>query len=130
MNILQDLKQINSDFIFFGDDIKNSIIENGIFTRLIYSDHYMILNCMYILIDPTEFSHNVLIETLIELEQTILTKIEINKNAQYKIKDYLKHLSLSFMFEDKLKKCILKIAGIWQTDIEYGIIFKFLEINS
>ena len=130
MNILQNLKQINSDFIFLGDDIKNSIIENGIFTRLIYSDHYMILNCMYILIDPTEFSHKVLIETLIELEQTILSKIEINKKTQYKIKDYLKHLNLSSMFEDKLKKCILKISGIWQTDIEYGITFKFLELDS
>jgi hypothetical protein len=131
MNILLSLKHINNDFIFFGDPIKNSIIENGTFTRLIYSDHFMTLNGMYIWFDSIELSQREMIEILIELEKTILFKIDVvHKNAQYKIREYLKHLTAKSLDEFKLNKCILKISGIWETKIEYGITFKFLELNS
>ena len=130
MNILQNLKHINNDFIFFGDPIKNSIIENGTFTRLIYSDHFMTLNGIYIWFDLTELSQREMIETLVELEKTMLFKIDIvHKNAQYKIRDYLKHLSSRSVEEFKLNKYVLKISGIWETNIEYGITFKFLDMK-
>lgn len=130
MNILLDLKQLNNDFIFFGDPIKNSIIENGIFTRIIYSDSLMALNSLYILFDMTYFSQREMIEMLIELEKTILFKIDIiNKISQYKIRDYLKHLISRTSDEFKLNKYILKISGIWETNIDYGITFKFIEMK-
>lgn len=130
MNILLSLKHINNDFIFFSDPIKNSIIENGTFTRLIYSDHFMTLNGIYIWFDSTELSQREMNETLVELEKAILFKIDIvHKNAQYKIRDHLKHLNSRSVDEFKLNKCILKISGIWETNIEYGITFKFLEMK-
>lgn len=130
MNILLDLKQVNNDFIFFNDPIKNSIIENGTFTRIIYSDSLMALNSLYISFDMSDLSQREMIETLVELEKMILFKIDIsNKNCQYKIKDYLRHLSSRTSDEFKLNKYILKISGIWETNIEYGITFKFLEMK-
>lgn len=125
MNILLNLKQINTDYIFFGEQIKNSIIENGKFTRLIYSDSDMCLNGLHIYFDTSLINQREMIDLLIELEKIILFKIDtLNKTAQYKIKDYLKWMN-SKNYED-YKKCILKISGIWETNEEYGITFKFL----
>lgn len=128
MNILLNLKQVNNDYIFFNDTIKNSIIENGTFTRIIYSDSIMSINSLYISFDFDELTQREIVETLIELEKNILFKIDvINKNAQYKIKDYLKHLSSRTSDDFKLSKYVLKISGIWETKIDYGITFKFLD---
>lgn len=125
MNILLNLKQINTDYIFFGEPIKNSIIENGKFTRLIYSDSDMCLNGLHIYFDTNSINQREMIDLLIELEKIILFKIDIsNKTGQYKIKDYLKWMN-SKNYED-YKKCILKISGIWETNEDYGITFKFL----
>jgi hypothetical protein len=130
MNILLDLKQLNNDYIFFNDPIKNSIIENGIFTRIIYSDSLMALNSLYISFDTIDLSQREMIEILIELEKTILFKIDIhNKNAQYKVRDYLKHLNTKLSDDFKLNKYVLKLSGIWETNIDYGITFKFLEMK-
>lgn len=128
MNILLNLKQVNNDYIFFNDTIKNSIIENGTFTRIIYSDSIMSINSLYISFDFDELTQREIVETLIELEKNILFKIDvINKNAQYKIKDYLKYLSSRTSDDFKLSKYVLKISGIWETKIDYGITFKFLD---
>lgn len=125
MNILLNLKQINADYIFFGEPIKNSIIENAKFTRLIYSDADMCLNGLYIYFDSSLINQREMIDLLIELEKIILFKIDIlNKTAQYKIKDYLKWIN-SKNYED-YKKYTLKISGIWETNEDYGITFKFL----
>lgn len=128
MNILLNLKQVNNDYIFFNDPVKNSIIENGIFTRIIYSDSIMTINSLYISFDLDVLSQREMIDILIELEKCILFKIDItNKNAQYKIKDYLKHLISRTNDDFKLNKYVLKISGIWETNIDYGITFKFLD---
>lgn len=144
MNILLNLNQVNQDYIFFGETIKNSIIENGMFTRIIYSDHLMTLNGLYITFCQYNYGDDYLandnqynkiiqkgiIETLIELEKLILFKIDINeKNCQYKMKEYFKHLTLKLGDDFKIKNYLLKISGIWQTSNEYGITFKLLEFN-
>lgn len=125
MNILLNLKQINADYIFFGEPIKNSIIENANFTRLIYSDSDMCLNGLHIYFDTNLINQREMIDLLIELEKIILFKIDIlNKTSQYKIKDYFKWIN-SKIYED-YKKYILKISGIWETNEDYGITFKIL----
>lgn len=139
MNILLDLNQINQDYVFYGETIKNSIIENGMFTRIIYSDSIMTLNGLYITFfqdeysteyEATKLNQKKNIETLIELEKAILFKIDITeKICQYKIKDYLKNLTLKLGDNFKINKYILKISGIWETSNEYGITFKFLDIK-
>jgi len=127
MNILVNLKQINTDYIFFGETIKNSIIENGKFTRLIYSDADMCLNGLHIYFDSNLINQREIMDMLIELEKIILFKIDIlNKTAQYKIKDYLKWMNTKNCEDYKINKYVLKISGIWETNEDYGITFKFL----
>lgn len=129
MNILLHLKEINHDYIFFGDSIKNSIIENGIFYRIIYSNTLMSLNSLFISFEMNINSQKEMIEILTELEKVILSKIDTTKHPQYKIKDYLKFLTSKGGEEFKLNKYILKISGIWETETDYGITFKFLDIK-
>jgi len=114
MNIILHLKQINSDYIFYGDPVKNSIIENAVFTRIIYSNQLMSLNGLYISFKPNETDNKInqkeLIELLIELEKIILFKIDINKkNCQYKIRDYLKVLNSKYGDDFKINNYILTI---------------------
>ena len=137
MNILLDLNNINYDYIFYSEPIKNSIIENGMFTRLIYSDTTMTLNGLFIsfsdglgLYNREKITQKKIIEQLIELEKIILFKADINnKTCQYKIRDYFKFLNLRLGEELNLNKYILKISGIWETTSEYGITFKFMDIK-
>jgi len=140
MNILLNLNQVNPDYIFYGEITKNSIIENGMFTRIIYSDSLMTLNGLHITFHQHEYGigynendkiiQKGIIETLIELERIILFKIDITeKTCQYKIKDYLKNLSSKLGDNFKVNKYLLKISGIWETTNEYGITFKFLDMK-
>jgi hypothetical protein len=127
MNILLNLKQINTDYIFFREPIKNSIIDNGKFTRLIYSDSDMCLNGLHIYFDTNIVNQREMIDLLIELEKMIMFKIDIlNKTGQYKIKDYLKFMNSKNYEDYKINKYVLKISGIWETNEDYGITFKFL----
>jgi len=130
MNILLlHLKQINNDYIFVGETIKNSIIENGMFTRLIYSDKLMSLNGLYLVFED-KINHKESLNALIELEKIILFKANVNKVCQYKIKDYLRYLNARLGSEFQLNRYILKISGIWENTNEYGITFKFLDIKN
>ena len=46
MNILLEKHNMNPDHIYFGETLQNSIIENGVFTRIIYSNADIIMNGM------------------------------------------------------------------------------------
>jgi len=53
------------------------------------------------------------------------------KYPQYKIYEQLKNGNIKLFSEsfDKItNKFLLKIAGIWETDTEYGLTYKFLNI--
>jgi len=136
MNILLNLNDINYDYIFYSEPTKNSIIENGMFTRIIYSNTIMSLNGFFITfssldtLNREKMSQKKIIELLIELEKILLFKADIsNKKCQYKIKDYFKFLNLKLGEELNLNKYILKISGIWETESEYGITFKLIDMK-
>ena len=48
MNIVTTLEQYNEDYVYFLEPIKNNIINNGIFIRIIYSTSIFTLNGIYI----------------------------------------------------------------------------------
>ena len=50
MIIYTKLDTYNSNYIFFGDTIKNTVITNGKFIRIIYSNQIYTLNGLYILV--------------------------------------------------------------------------------
>ena len=48
MNIVKNIYQYNEDYVYFCEPIKNNIMNNGNFIRIIYSTSFFILNGIYI----------------------------------------------------------------------------------
>tara|TARA_R110002072_G_C7753576_1_gene517703 strand:+ start:111 stop:617 length:507 start_codon:yes stop_codon:yes gene_type:complete len=158
MNITIDIYDFDLNNIYYLDPIKNTVIENSNFIRVLYSNNLVSLNGIYILLNfknITIFNSNNKIRycfdqynianidtiTLINnLEKNILNNCIIkHKRPLYKLKDqlnqgYIKIINASFMeYKDNHfnnnEKFILKISGIWESENEYGLTYKILIIN-
>ena len=146
MNISLNKEDFSIDNVYFYEPIKNSIIENSSFIRVIYSTSFFILNGIYITIEINHTSVNKyynkfkysfevkqykeLIEKLKIIEEGLLKKSGIlGKIPQYKIYEQLKNSNIK-VFSDSFDKIgntfLLKIAGIWETETEYGLTYKFI----
>ena len=146
MNIVKNIYQYNEDYVYFCEPIKNNIMNNGNFIRIIYSTSFFILNGIYITIqinytsvnkyyNKFKYSFDVnqykeLIDKLKIIEEGLLKKSGIlGKIPQYKIYEQLKNSNIK-VFSDSFDKIgntfLLKIAGIWETDTEYGLTYKFI----
>jgi hypothetical protein len=149
MNIVKTVEQYNEDFIYFCEPIKNNIMNDGKFIRIIYSTPLITLNGIYISINISYTSidkyynkfkcnfdstkHMAIIDKLFVLEEGILKKNNIQgKTPQYKIHEQLQTGNIKFLLNnlantDKISTAfLLKIAGVWETETEYGLTFKFI----
>ena len=156
MQLVQTLSQFAKSSIYLCSPIKNTILENGSFIRLIQSTDCCIFNSISIQVimthvtfeqyfnkkkctfNPLENDYN--IQQLIQIEEQLLKSVNIkNKDPVFTLKTQLEK---SF-----IKKCylncntkqlhkhydqidiIFKISGIWEDDIQYGLTFRFIIIN-
>lgn len=148
MNIVKNINQYNEDYVYFLEPIKNNIMINGNFIRIIYSNALFVLNGIYINInfnftsidkyynkykcsfDVTQYRE--IIDKLQFIEYGLIKKISIfGKIPQFKIYEQLKNGNIKVFSETSNKICnslLLKIAGIWETETEYGLTYKFLII--
>jgi hypothetical protein len=148
MNIVKTLDQYNDDFVYFCDPIKNNIMTDAYFIRIIYSTPILVLNGIYTVININHITiekyynkykcifdvnlYKDLIDKLYTIEDNIIKKINIKgKIPQYKINEQLKNGSIK-IFSDNIDKItnkfLLKIAGIWETDMYYGLTYKFIKL--
>jgi len=145
MNIIKNIEQFNINSVYFCDPINNNIINNSQFIRVIYSTDFFSLNGVYILI-PISYStiekyHNKLkcsidtnrfkeiIDKIILIEINILKKYSVNnKQPICKISELLKIgiIKIFSYAESKNISFLLKISGIWESETEYGITYKFI----
>jgi len=153
MNIAIPTEQFNIHNVFFQEAIKNTIMADSNFFRIIYSDSLIMLNgiCVeftlpIIYVDKSfnklkcifdkQLNHT-LILSVCKMEYDILTKcsaLNTNKIPIYRISDQLRnglikviHLSASNTSNsaNKHKIFIIKISGIWSNEYEYGLTYKF-----
>jgi hypothetical protein len=148
MNIVKNINQYDEDNIYFCEPIKNNIMNEGKFIRILYSTHNVVLNGIYLLITLNDITcdkyynkyrcnFNVnnnkdIIDNLKIIEENILKKIEIKKMPQLKIYEQLKNGNIK-LFNDVNKSVgsfILKISGIWETQFNYGLTYKFIKLNN
>jgi hypothetical protein len=150
MNIALEINQFDNDCIYFLDPIKNNIINDSNFIRMIYSNENITFNGIYILIhfiDITcekyynkykcSFNKNInsdLLSKIKIMEENILKKYNIqNKLPQNKIYEQLNTGNIK-VFNDLTCKnnidFVLKISGIWETSNNYGLTYKFTSINN
>jgi hypothetical protein len=148
MNLIKRLNQYNDNNIFFGEPTKNNIIDDGNFIKIIYSNNNISFNGIYLLIElknivcekyynkykicfNTSLNNNT-INILKNIEQDILKKYNINKNPSFKLNEMLNSGNIKIYNEiDNINNInlLLKISGIWETQFNYGLTFKFLQIN-
>jgi hypothetical protein len=148
MNIIKKIEQYNEDNIFFCDPIKNNIMLEGNFIRILYSTPICVLNGIYLSVLINHYSiekyfnkykclfditsHLNIINKIKDIESGILRKINIKgKMPQYKIFEQIRNGNIK-IFSDNIERnntmFVLKIAGIWETDTNYGLTYKFLKM--
>ena len=148
MNIIKTIDQFNKDYIYICDPIKNNIMIDSNFIRILYSNELFTLNGIYLYINFNNMNiekyynkykcifdtntNSYLINKLKEIEIDILKKINItNKLPVYKIYDQLCSGNIK-LFPDKIDSMycgfILKISGIWESDNSYGVTYKFTNV--
>ena len=147
MNIAKNLDQYNKNNVFFCEPIKNNVMNEGDFIRLIYSMHNVVLNGIYLVFILNNVTcekyytkykcnfivseHKDIIENIKNIEEELLKKYEIStKIPQFRIYDHIKNGTLK-IFTDvgSARECsfILKISGIWETLYNYGVTYKFVK---
>lgn len=151
MLIATNIDEYEIDNIYLCESIKNTIIHNGRFTRILYTLPNFTINGIHIAIDlekcNTDYINNKckcnfdikknvnVINKIIQLEQNLLTTINVkNKNKIYNLTQQLNTGSIRLFIEKGQHKSnsnsyILKIAGIWEDNDNYGITYKFIQTN-
>jgi hypothetical protein len=112
-----------------------------------YSTPYFVLNGIYLLV-PIMYTgidkyynkfrcsfdisyYKSIIDDIYNIEHNILCKCNISgKAAQYKIHEQLRNgvIKIFSNTEEINNRFLLKIAGIWETESEFGLTYKFINI--
>ena len=149
MNIVIKTDQYDDNCIYFCEPIKNNIMNEGNFIRILYTNSLVTLNGIYILIKLNDivcekyynkykcafdvYNHIDIINNLKNIEENILKKADIkNKLPQYKIYEQLKNGNIKIFNDIGIKSScsfILKISGIWETFSNYGLTYKFVKVD-
>ena len=151
MIIINRIEQYNNDCVYFHESIKNNILQDGYFIRIIYSTDLFSLNGIYINID-LHFTHiekyynkflcffdttinKPYIGLIKNIEHNILEKVNIkNKIPQYNLYEQIKTGELKIYnnnnnnIDKQHNNFILKITGIWETSNQYGVTYKFYNV--
>jgi hypothetical protein len=146
MNIVKRIDQYDEKKIFLCEPIKNNVMNEGNFIRILYSTHNLVFNGIYLLITLNDITcekyytkykcgfnillHKEIIDNIKNIEENLLKKSEIsNKLPQFKIYEQLKNGNIK-IFNDignnSVYSFVLKISGIWETNNNYGLTYKFI----
>lgn len=125
MNLALDYNNYHVYNIFFYEPVKNTVMDDSKFIRIIYSDEHIILNGLYLKFTVID-NIDKLLKNIEVLEKDILSKYNNNKIKSAKIREQLQY----FIKKNTNNNIfILKISGIWETDQMIGVTFKFI-LNS
>jgi len=153
MIITTSLLQYNDMYVFFCEPIKNNIIINGNFIKILYSTPNVVLNGIYLFLSfknilcekyfnknkyifSVNDEHNSEIINYIQhVETSLLNKINIkNKIPLNKMYEQIKQGFIKIFNEDKITNnlnndFLLKISGLWESETCYGVTYKFIKLN-
>ena len=149
MNIVKKIDQYDERYVFFCEPIKNNVMNDGNFIRILYSNHNFTLNGIYLLITLNDvlcdkyytkykcnfnpMCHKELINKLKNIEENLINKYNfVDKIPQYKIFEQIVNGNIKISNDiGNRSQCnlILKISGIWETQDKFGLTFKFVKIN-
>lgn len=147
MNIVTDINTFDSNNVYFLDSVKNTIMSDSNFIRIIYSNDLFMLNGIFLKINlkitnsdkyynkyKYTFDYNINkseIEKIILIEEILLHMLNIkNKFPVFRIGEQLINENIKLFsdvpFKNIENQFVLKMSGVWESDTEYGIIYKFM----
>ena len=146
MILVKDINQYNKSNVHFSNSIKNNVMKNSNFIKILYFTPLVKFNGIYLKVDIENIlnekniyrnnyifdtcSNVELIEQLKNIEIDILSMSQIfNKIPEYDL--YKKLLSgnikiITDNIEEKYDNFIIKISGIWENESSYGLNYKFI----
>ena len=149
MNIVKNMNQYDENNIFFCEPIKNNVIVYGSFTRILYSSDIFTMNGVYLMVPLNDIifekyyqkykcifnshSNMKITSKICEMEFNLLQKagnVIKNKTPQYKIQEQFKNSHIKIVSDNmptttSVTTFLLKISGIWETETQYGVTYKF-----
>mgnify|MGYP001222155903 CR=1 FL=1 len=134
------INKINEKNINYKECTKNKILTNSTFCKLLYSNDFTTINGIPIYLEfitqsynskyklfINKYANSALIKDITAIENKILQNYHCYKNPIYKIKDTIQKGVLKINTEYPISnKFIIKITGIWETDIEYGLTYRMI----
>ena len=148
MYVVLELDDLNINNVFYQEKVKNTVMDNSNFLRVVYSNELFILNGIFVkfqlnlhtveksfnkykcLFDTKH--HSDIILKISTIEKSLMERhVFLNKTPVYRISEQLNNGFLKIFNEadcmDK-NEFILKIYGIWENECEYGLTYKFINI--
>lgn len=154
MSVILATETFNPDNIYYVQNVKNNVKQNSYFSRIIYSTEHFSLKNIYFsinLINPTfkeQYLKTIIyfnekeccLDKIYKIEREFLQKyIEyktFNKSDEKLIPNYsiynqcksnsIKVFKDSTNYNENNIDILIKISGIWQTDNNVGITYKFI----
>ena len=152
MNIIYKLDHVDTTGVYFSDKKKNMLME-GSFTKLLYSDEHIttiglylqcpfkshaksiLSNKCFLTMKPNE---NVdIVQKIKNIESFLMTYYvqytQTTKRPTYLLSEKMDSGNIKYYSKlnniHKNYHIILKISGIWESDEECGITFKFIQMK-
>ena len=147
-NVIMNMTQYTQNCIFYCEPIKNSIMNDGNFIRIIYANEIITLNGIMMTMpfiitsvckhyNKCKYAIEILpheLEQLKAIEMNILQNNHYcdNKTRQYNIYDNITSGYIRTFCDNQILNesttISLKISGIWETETDCGITYKFISI--
>ena len=151
MNVVLELDQFNINDVYFQEPVKNTIMDNSNFIRVIYSNSIFMLNGIFIRFNLNVLAieksfnkykcmfdkqyNNAEILVISTIERELLSKMNIiGKTPIYRISEQLVNGHVKIFIDNNntsnkrtSNEFIMKISGIWENEFEYGLTYKFTE---
>ena len=135
MNIVKTIEQYDENNIYFCDPIKNNVMNDGFFIRILYSTPLFVINGINLFISLNDVN----IDKYYNKYKCSFSPnnhkqmIDSVKLPQFKIYEQLRNGNIK-IFSENIEKIsnnlfMLKISGIWETEFHYGVTYKFVKIN-
>jgi hypothetical protein len=146
-NAIINLNQYNENCLFFCEPIKNNVMTEGEFSRIIYADTCVTMNSIFLKMPfnvtgvckyYSKYKYTIELTNEInkikQMEVNLVQKMnKHNKIPQHNIYDHLLGgcIKISDTPPTQLENThiILKISGIWETETECGITYKFIVLE-
>jgi hypothetical protein len=136
-----DIDSYNNKFLYFNESIKNNVIDNGNFIRVIYSNNNYVINVLYIVVPFSKLKKiynncysiddNLVCQKLCNIENSILNNYSSIKTKEFKLKEQLNQGYIKILnYKDNSNIILIKISGVWEdkNKDKYGLTYKFIQV--